>query len=105
MKKLFSSLKSKGKKLSAIFCAALMSMCMFVTSFAEETGSTGGSTINYSQIGEAFKTGVTDAETERDTEIDCSRSEALTDSASEICDSIATKADSTAISIHTPTRG
>lgn len=63
MKKLFSSLKSKGKKLSAIFCAALMSMCMFVTSFAEETGSTGGSTINYSQIGEAFKTGVTDAVT------------------------------------------
>lgn len=63
MKKLFSSLKSKGKKLSAIFCAALMSMCMFVTSFAEETGSTGGSTINYGQIGEAFKTGVADAVT------------------------------------------
>lgn len=64
MKKLFGSFKAKCKKFSAIFCAALMSMCMFVTSFAEETASSGSSgTINYSAIGDAFKTGVTDAVT------------------------------------------
>lgn len=59
MKKLFGSLKSKGKKLSAIFCAALMSMCMFVTSFAAE----GDPSVDYSVIGEAFKAGVADAVT------------------------------------------
>lgn len=60
MKKLFGSLKAKGKKLSAVFCAALMSMCMFVTSFAAEGATT---SVDYSVIGEAFKAGVADAVT------------------------------------------
>lgn len=59
MKKLFSSFKTKSKKFSAIFCAALMSLCMCVTCFAAE----GASAIDYSAIGEAFKVGVTDAVT------------------------------------------
>lgn len=59
MKKFFSNFKSKAKKFSAIFCAALMSMCMFVTSFAAE----GDASVDYSVIGEAFKAGVADAVT------------------------------------------
>lgn len=63
MKKFFSSLKSKGKKLSAVICAGLMSMCMLVTSFAEEGSTAGSTSVNYSAIGEAFKTGIADAVT------------------------------------------
>lgn len=63
MKKLFGSFKAKCKKFSAIFCAALMSMCMFVTSFAEEGSTAGSTSVNYSAIGDAFKTGISDAVT------------------------------------------
>ena len=60
MKKFLGTFKSKAKKFSAVFCAALMSMCMFVTSFAAD-GST--ASVDYSAIGEAFKAGVADAVT------------------------------------------
>lgn len=59
MKKFLGTFKSKAKKFSAVFCAALMSMCMFVTSFAAE----GDTSVDYSVIGEAFKAGVADAVT------------------------------------------
>lgn len=61
MKKFFSGLKKKAHKVSAIFLACCMSMCMFVTSFAAEGAAASG--VDYSAIGDALKTGVSDAVT------------------------------------------
>lgn len=60
MKNFFSGLKKKAHKVSAIFLALCMSMCMAVTCFAVD-GSTSTGAVDYSAIGDAFKAGISDA--------------------------------------------
>lgn len=62
MKNFFSGLKKKAHKVSAIFLAFCMSMCMAVTCFAVD-GSTSTGGVDYTAIGDALKTGVSDAVT------------------------------------------
>lgn len=62
MKNFFSSLKKKAHKVSAIFLAFCMSMCMAVTCFAVEGDAASGG-VDYTAIGNALKTGVSDAVT------------------------------------------
>lgn len=61
MKNIFSGMKKKAHKVSAIFLALCMSMCMAVTCFAVDGSTSSG--VDYSAIGAALKTGVSDAVT------------------------------------------
>lgn len=57
MKKIFTAIKNKSKKLSAVVMALCMSMCMAVTCFAAD-GDAASSGVDYSAIGTALKSGL-----------------------------------------------